>query len=134
MSTPVTRPAQRHGERELIPFDHVSESATTTIKIWGAKTRAFRVDRVWYNNPTGFAASATDYWTIEIKDGTNSLASWSTQNTAQGALTADTPVELVVSTTHTDLAAGDALTVVFTKTGAPAAIPAGRLVIEGIRL
>lgn len=133
MSTPVTRPAQRHQERELLAYDHGSEAATATVKVWGSKTRAFRVDRVWYNNPTGFAASATDYWTITIQDGATVLASWSTHSTAEGALTADTPVDLVVAAT-TDVAAGNTLSVVFTKTGAPAALPAGRVVIEGTRL
>lgn len=131
---PVTRPAQRHGERETISYDHGAETVTTTVKLWGPKTRAFRVDRVWYNNPTGFAANASTYWTISIQDGATVLASWSTQSTAQGALTADTPVDLVVSGTHTDLAAGDTLSVVFTITGAAGSLPAGRLVIEGIRL
>lgn len=126
----LTRPAQRHQEARMISYDHGTEAATATVKLWGSKTRAFRVDRVWYNNPTGFAASTTDYWTITIKDGSTVLASWSTHTTDQGALTANTPVDLVIQST-TDLAAGDTLTVVFTTTGAPASLPAGRLVIEG---
>jgi hypothetical protein len=112
------------------PFDVPQESSTATIKIHGVKGRTVRLDRVWYNNPTGFAQDPSAYWTIAIKNGSTVLASWSTQTGAQGTLTGDTPVELVKGT-NLDVTDSDVLTCVLTKTGAPAALPAGRVVLEG---
>lgn len=110
-----------------------SLTATTTVKLFKCKDRSFRLDRAFYNNPTGFAADPTDYWTVAVLKGTTVMASWSTLSTAQGALTADTPVNLVLSATDANTVAddGDVISMKFTKTGSPAALPPGRLVLEG---
>ncbi len=129
MSHPTPLPEQNHQAVAPLPYDHAAMSATTSVKIGGSLTRAHRVKYVWYNNPTGFAADASNYWTIEITDGTNVLASWSTQSTAQGALTADTPVQLVMSASHTDIDGAGVFVATFVKTGIPANLPAGRLVV-----
>lgn len=113
-----------------LPYDVPQETVTTTVKIHGVKGRTVRIDRVWYNNPTGFAADASNYWVISLQDGSTVLASWSTQTSAQGALTANTPVELVMGAT-TDVPNDDVISVVLTPHGSPAALPAGRLVLEG---
>lgn len=98
--------------------------------------RDFKVDSVQYSLPSGFAANASAYWTIQLKNGSTVIASWSTQSTGSGgngAITANTPVALVNNTTDANLfvAAGSSLTWVFTKTGAPANLPAGCMDIFG---
>ena len=131
MTAPATRFAPNYRERLSVPYDHAAQSATASYKIGAIRDRVLRVDNVWYDNPTGFAADPAAYWTIAITDGTNTLASWSTRSTLQGALTADTPVYLLLNATHTDADQGSNLVVTFTKTGAPANLPAGRLFVDG---
>jgi hypothetical protein len=114
-------------------------TATQTVKRWKtSSSRTFVMDRVFLNMPAGFVANASSYWTIAVKDGSNVIASWSTQTTngspgGQGTLTADTPVDLVLNTDTSKLvvAAGDILTVVVTKTGTPAACPLFTLTADG---
>lgn len=127
MANPVPRPAQNHQATRDLPYDHAAISATTSVKLWSTKDRPHKVQRVFYNNPTGFAQDPSAYWTVSITDGTTTLASWSTQTGTNGTLTADTPVDLVL-VASTGLAASKNLVVTFTKTGAPANLPAGRLV------
>ena len=135
MTAATTRPPQNHQATFAIPFDVAQETVTTSFTIWtGGPDRYFRLGRVFYNNPTGFAQDPSAYWTIKVTDGTNTLASWSTQTGAQGTLTANTPVNLVLATTPApaaDLAPNLALIVTLTKTGSPSALPAGRIVVDG---
>ena len=137
MALPITRPYVNHQELTRFPYDQAAESALTSVIIWGTSgsiVREHRISRVWYNNPTGFATSNTAYWVITLTDGTNTLASWSTKTTGgQGTLTANTPVELVLATSH-DLGVGLNLTLTFTPTGSPANLPAGRFVVDLISL
>lgn len=97
---------------------------------------AYRIDRVMYNNPTGLAADASNYFTIALKGVTSGIvyASWTTQTgvSGQGALLADTPVTLVLNATDANLvaAAGEFLQATYTKTGTQT-LPAGALIIEG---
>lgn len=111
-----------------------SLAATATEKLWKAKNRAFRIDRVYYNNPTGFAQDTTNYWTIQVLTDTSTVgASWSTRTADQGTITADTPVDLVLSATDANCVVLDTkiLSAKAVKTGSPAALPPGALVIEG---
>lgn len=127
---PVTRPANRHQVSLAIPFDQATETVLTSFTIWSAFERSFRLSRIFYNSPTGFAANASAYWTISLTDGTNTLASWSTQTTAQGTLSANTPVNLVIAAAA-DLAPGKSLILTLTPSGSPAGLPAGRIVVDG---
>lgn len=104
-------------------------SAAETIKVWTPYRGAATVDRVWMDCPAGFAADASNYWTISVKDGSTVLASWTTHSTGEGALTADTPVSLTIGA-NPSAAAADNITVVATPTGSPANFPPARLVIE----
>lgn len=113
------------------PYEHAAISATTTIQLWRTSS-PFRVEAVSYVNPAGFAADPSNYWTIDLLQGATVVASWSTQTAAQGALTADTFVSLVLSSTDVNrvLARAGTLTTIslrFTKTGAPANLPLGRI-------
>lgn len=109
-------------------------SATTTKQVWKAENRAFRVDRAYYVNPTGFAADAANYWQIQVLTDTAVVgAQWSTLSTAEGALTANVPVDLTLSGTDANCVVLDTknLAVKAVKNGSPAALPPGDLVIEG---
>ncbi len=111
--------------------------ATATHKST-AIPRDFRVSTVQLYVPAGFVASATDYWTVALKNGSTVVASWSTQTTGgspggQGAITALTPVVMTNSATDASLvfASGDVPSLVMTKTGTPASLPFTRLDAHG---
>ena len=133
MSLPIPRPTQKSQVFSRVEFDQPAQSGTASVIIWGTSgtiSRDHRIGRVWYNNPTGFATDNSAYWVITLTDGTTTLASWSTKTTGgQGTLTANTPVELVLGTTH-DLIPSKNLTLTFTATGSPASLPAGRFVVD----
>ncbi len=96
-------------------------------------TRDLRVESVEYVNKTGFVQDASNFWTVALKKGSTVVASWSTATAAQGTITAGTPVSLVLNTTDANLvfAAATILSVVLTKTGSPAPLPAGRVNVHG---
>ena len=131
----MTLPRRRNPfqETQVFPYDQASVAATTTFKIAKIKNRRFRVDSVQYINPTGFTADPTNYWTIGVQDGATVIASWSCLTGAQGTIAANTFVELVLSATDANLVLVDAdiMSVVLTKVAAPAALPAGRIVVHG---
>jgi hypothetical protein len=107
-------------------------AATATQK--GTKLpRVFRVDSVQMNIPAGFAQDASNYWTIALKNGSTTVASWSTQTSGNGTVTAATPVTLTNSATDADLvfAAADIPSLVATKTGSPSSLPLVRLDVHG---
>lgn len=132
MPNAIARPPTHWQEKLALPFAHASVAATTTVKIYKTALRALRLDRVTYDNPTGFAQDPANYWTVSIQSGATILAQWSTQTAQQGTLAADTFVDFKNSATDANLvvAAATTLTLVLTKTGAPASIPVGSLVIE----
>ena len=120
-------------ERVLLPYDHAQATADVTTKLWAVPSgRSFRLDRVWYNNPTGLAADAANYFNVIVQKGSITMANWSTETGQEGALSADTPVELAKSATDADLVAdgGDVISLKLDETGTQT-LPAGRLVIEG---
>ena len=119
-------------ERLTFSVSNASTAASTAEKFWTVPTgRSLRLDGAWYNNPTGLAADANNYFTITVKKGSTVMATWSTQTTGNGALVADTPVTLVLSATDSDTvaAAGDVISVSFAKSGTQT-LPAGRLTMN----
>lgn len=125
------RPNNYLADRVMLSYEHAQATADTAIKLW-APDKAFRVDRVFYNNPTGLATSATDFFDIQILKDATVVANWSTETGQEGTLTADTSVDLSLSATAANLvfAAGDELILNLDETGT-ATLPAGRIVIEG---
>ena len=121
-------------ERFVVSYDHGALTADTEVKLFAPKAgRDFRIDRVWYNNPTGLAADAANYFDIQVKTvGGNVAFNWSTETGEEGALVADTPVEFSASATDADqiISAGAVMSVNFDETGTQT-LPAGRLVVEG---
>ncbi len=120
-------------ERISIPFDHISVTADLTVKLWDVPSgRKFRLERVLYNNVTGLAQDGTNFFDIQILKGATVMANHSTETGQEGTLTADTPVELVLSATDANLVAdgGDVISL-FLEEGGAATLPAGVFVLEG---
>src|SRR5262245_9362228 len=121
-------------EKLCLPFSHAAIVNTdTTIKLWKVPAgRSFRVTRVYYNNPTGLAGNGSNFANIKITDGTNIAANWSTDTGAQSTLTADTPVDLVLSATDANrvLTATEVLTLFLDMTGT-VTLPIGNGWVEG---
>lgn len=133
MAAGGTRAQQRHQERVVVPYQDAGHATTFSVILGHFKDRVVRLDNVTYTNPTGFASGATG-WIIAITDGTNTLASWNTTTGQQGAIAANTPVDLVLASgaaPQHDCGAGLPLTVQITIVGAAGALPAGQLLIDG---
>jgi len=128
--------AELEQEQKLItlPFAHAAVvDADLTIKLW-APDRAFRIDRVWYNNITGLAEDANNFFTIKILNDALVAFSWSTETTVgDGSLDADTPVELIKSATdaNTIVPLGDVISLFLDEAAGTATLPAGTGIIEG---
>ena len=129
----ATRRKDRYrSEKITLSLDPASTAASTSVKLYTVPAgRKLRVTRVFYNNPTGLAGNAGNFYTIQVLNAALQAFSWSTSTAAQGTLTADTPVELVKNATDANavLPAGTVLSYAQTLTGA-ATLPAGRVVIE----
>lgn len=129
-------PQTKYAQHLVFRTSNASISATFTEKVaWSVPAgRKFRVSRVMYNNPTGLAADASNFYTIALKGAVSGtvIASWSTQTSAQGALTADTPVTLILNATDANLvlAAGEIPQAAYTKSGTQT-LPVGTLTFEG---
>lgn len=127
------RPATQQQAFELV-IDHPQVTDDTTTKEFKTDpNRALRIDRIDYINPTGLAAATpTNFFAIQLKNGSTVLGSWSTLTGAQGTLTADTFVALVLNATDANLvvAPGSTLTLLLDETGA-ATLPAGKLIVHG---
>lgn len=110
--------------------------ADTTYKIKKVKTRGIKVTRVTINLPAGLAADASNYCNFKLLKGASTvIANWSTLNSANGALTADTETDMVLTATVADqhLGDGDQLSLFVDVTGSPT-VPPGRIEIEGEEL
>lgn len=116
----------------------VGEIAATATQRMPNIARDFKIDSVQFSLPAGFVANATAYWTVALKNGSTTVASWSTQTTGgspggQGTITANTPVAMTLNATDANLvfAAGATPTLVITKTGAAGNLTAGTLHVHG---
>lgn len=128
-------------ERYPLGHDNAGGQTATTI-LWAWKVPAGRTltfNRAVVNVGTTMTANATDFWTFALKDGSTTIASWSTQTTGgggQGTLTANTPADMTLNATQANLSAagGDTLTLVATKTGSPSALPTFNINPDGYLL
>lgn len=113
-----------------VPYEHPGAIAATTT--WKLRTiqRPCRIDKVEYDNPTGYTADPANYYTLELRKNAVVIASWSCLTGAQGTIAADVFVNLVLSATDANrvCAVGDVLTLAAVKTGAAANLPLGRIV------
>lgn len=120
-------------EPYILAYDHAQATADATVKLDKVPPgKTLRIDSVQYINVTGLAQDPANYFTIKVTDGTNIVASWSTQTTAgQGSVPANTFVTLVLGTGGNPvLVAGEVLTLFLDETG-DTTLPAGRIVIRG---
>lgn len=92
----------------------------------------FVVTKVRYVNPTGLAAHATNYVVLTVKQGSVVIATWSTLTGQQGTLSANTYVDMVLSSTAADLIveADETVTANVDESGTTT-VPAGRFEIYG---
>lgn len=117
-------------EQVVFTYDHAQLTANTEVSLFKC-SRKFRLDRVRYVNPTGLAADATDFFNLQLNNGTTLMANWSTEDGEEGALTADTFVDFTNAADANLVAdAGDVLSIEFEEDGT-ATLPPGRLQIEG---
>lgn len=134
----MTRRAQTFfHDKVVLAYDHVEVTADLTVKL-AKMDRAFRLDKAQYINVTGFAAHSTDYYTIKVLKTSTVMASWSAQTTGgspggQGSITANTFMDLVLSSTDADLvtAADEVLSLFLDRASPAATLPAGRIVLHG---
>lgn len=136
MATSRARPTNKHQQRFRLSYDFASVTTTTTDVIYKAKIKGIQVDRCLLILPAGLAANVSNFVTAAlVKNGSTVVASWSTSTVGQGTITAQTPVEMVLSGTLANLfvADGDVLDLLLTVTGT-VTVPLGRIVVEGSEL
>lgn len=126
-------PQKTRLECESIKITHPAVTSDTTTKEFKTRTdRSFRIDRVELYNATGLLADASNFFNIKLKNGSTVLANWSTDAAAQGTLTADTFLAMVLNATESNLilAPGTTLSLELDETGT-ASLPAGFLIVHG---
>jgi SpoU rRNA methylase family enzyme len=131
MTLPRREPTTEH-DRIVLTYDHAALTADLTVKLLDIPSlaAAFRVDKVAYINPTGLAASGTDFFEISVKNGATVVAG--PLSSAVSPIAADTFTDLTLSATDANrvLDPGEILSVLFDETGTQT-LPAGRIVIYG---
>jgi len=136
MSSPTPRPEANHQQKWLYPYAVPSETADATLIFYAVKGRAIHLERVSLSSYAGQAADASNFVNFKlVKNGTTVIASWSTQTGHEGALTANTPVELTYSTNAADLHLKDGDTLgVFVDTTGTITVAAVQITAEGYEL
>jgi hypothetical protein len=123
--------------REQTPFflryDHAQVTGDTTVRLLkNTSGQQLRIDEIVYINPTGLAQDGSNYFAIQVKQGSVVVGEWSTLTGAEGTIAADTYVALDLSDTDADLIIEDdeILTLLLDETGT-ATLPAGSIEIRG---
>lgn len=128
------RPDDIRAEKVFFPKEQASTAATLTLKVFKVPpNKKFRLDSVHYNNVTGLAANAANFFVGTIKNGATVAATvFNTNSVGGAAIAADTPTYGTLSGTDSAriFNAGDVLLFVATLTGTQT-LPAGTLVLEG---
>lgn len=122
----------------LEPFtkDVAAVAATSTFSVMACLTSAgqrFRVIRAHLLVDATYAADASNYYAITLVHNGTTIATWSTQTAAQGALTAFVAGEMILAAdTGSNLVVlpGETMTLVCTKNGSAANLTA-RAVVHG---
>lgn len=110
-------------------------AATSTFSVMAADASGarFRVTRVQILVDATYAADASNFYAFTLVHNGTTVASWSTQTSAQGALTAFTSAEMVLAAdtgSNRVVQATEALTLVATKNGTAANFT-GRFIVHG---
>jgi hypothetical protein len=123
------RPSGFTGERVVFAWTHAEVTATTTIKLWTVPRR-FVLERVMYNNITGLATHADDWFDIQILNVAAVAANHSTDTGQEGTISANTPVDFTMTAANAIFAAGALLSLKLEE-GGTATLPTGHLMLEG---
>lgn len=125
--------AQKAGDNVEVVVPHISVSADATTKEYKTRSdRFFVVDKVQYVNATGLAADASNTFNIKLLGGSTVLANWDTTTGQQGAITADTFIDMVLNSTAANLClAPDTVVSLFLDKTGTQTLPAGKVVIHG---
>lgn len=120
------------GERVVIGDDHGELTADTTVlKFVVPAGRTFVLDGASYNNATGLAQDAANYFDIKVARGSTVMANWSTETGEEGTIAAATTVNLTLGTiANRTAAAGTVISAFYDETGT-ATLPAGVLSFTG---
>jgi hypothetical protein len=116
--------------------DVAAVAATSTFSVMAASLVAgqvYRVTRAHILVDTTYAADAANFYALTLVHNGTTIASWSTQTSAQGALTAFTLAEMVLAAdtgVNLTVQPGETLTLVCTKNGSAANFTA-RVVVHG---
>lgn len=112
-----------------IPYSWPAAIAATDTLPQRVIRRDMRVEKIDLVVDTTYANDAANFYVITVQKGATVIATWSTQTGQQGALTADTFVSMTLSATDANRVChvGDVFQVVFTKNGAAANLPIGRI-------
>lgn len=111
-------------------------AATSTFSVMGASTATgykYRVTHAQLLVDTTYAADASNFYVLALVHNGTTVASWSTQTAAQGALTAFTLAEMVLAAdtgNNRVVQTGEVLTLVCTKNASAPNISA-RCIVHG---
>jgi hypothetical protein len=113
--------------RFLMTFGPLKAAAGTDIEgpSYAVGPQPVRVLSVHLSPSDAVTADASNFVTFSLVNGSTTLASWSTQTSAQGALTADTPVDLTVTRSAAVVPAGGQLKAIVVNTASGQAVEAG---------
>jgi hypothetical protein len=107
-------------------------AATTTIQLGSTPyTRHVIVDSVTLS--AGLTAGdGTDHWTVALKNGSTTIATWDSNTAVNGAIVQGTPTALIMTSTaaDTEVKPGQELTLVATKAASGASWTAGEVTVN----
>lgn len=120
------------GERVTIGDAHAQlTDDATVLKFIVPAGRTFVLDGANYNNATGLAANATNFFDIKVQRGSTVMANWSTETGEEGTIAAATTVNLALGTIANRTAPAGAVVAVMYDEGGAATLPAGVLSFTG---
>lgn len=86
----IVRHSSKSRERIVLELDIAAAVAATTTFALGLLPSEFSVERLEIIVPTTYAADAANYYTLDVQPhGGAAILQWSTQTSADGALTAN---------------------------------------------
>lgn len=129
IATPPRAEPQVYQERVEFLKDFPATSASANIKLV-TTDKDIDLEQVEICDPTGLAANVSNFYVVSIKAGATVVASWSTSTAGQGALPANTHVNMVIPAATKRIPAGSVLSLDFVLTGT-ATLPLGLVHFRG---
>ena len=121
----------KEGDLTSLRSLHIQVTADTTQYLFESPAdRWFILEEAVYYNATGLAADTTNFYNIKVQDQTPTVfANWSTQTSAQGTITADTPVRMVLGSSVA-IPPNSLVDLMLDEDGS-ATLPAGEILLTG---